>query len=155
WKAGEWRHVAASWGDSGRRLALSIDGRQVEAITDGVVIPAFATDFWVGSGTQGATPAEAVFDVLRISRRGCTESEIKAATEAVGGGVERLALEAPSGTLTAGARALVRATGRTKAGLFRDMTRDVAWSSSEPAVATMGVDGTLRAGRAGESTLTA
>jgi len=155
WKGGEWHHVAATWGDSGRRLALFIDGRLAEATADGVAFAAFAPDFWVGSGARGATPAEAVFDELRISRCVRTESQVRAAAEAAGGGVERLTVEVPPGTLTAGARALVRATGRTKAGLTRDLTRDVAWSSSEPDVAKVSPDGTLRAGRAGEVTLTA
>src|SRR5205814_1108898 len=130
-------------------------GRLAEATADGAVLPAFAPEFWVGSGARGATPAEAVFDELRISRRARTEVQVRADIEAAGGGVERLTVEVPPGALTAGARALVRATGRTKAGLVRDLTRDVAWSSSEPDVATVSASGTLRAGRAGEATLTA
>lgn len=155
WKAGEWHHVAITWEESGRRLALYVDGRLAEATAKGIVIPAFARPtFWVGSGAGGATPAEAVFDELRISRRARMEGEVRSAA-AVVGGVETLTVDVPVGSLLAGSRAVARAAGRTKAGLAQDLTRDVAWTSSAPNVAVVDVDGTLHAGRAGQATLTA
>jgi hypothetical protein len=155
WKADEWHHVAATWEQSGRRLALYVDGRLVETTTNGIVIPALSLPhFWFGSGAGGASPAEAVLDELRISRRARTENEIRA-TATASRGVETLTVEMPSGPLLAGDRAVARAFGRTKAGLKQDLTRDVAWTSSDAKVATVDEIGTLRAGQAGQATLTA
>ncbi len=72
-----------------------------------------------------------------------------------GRGPEKLTLEIPEGPLTVGDRAVVRANGRMKAGPAQELTRDVAWTSSDPEVAAVAADGTLRAGKAGEATLTA
>lgn len=156
WKAGEWHHVAATWEDAGRRLALYVDGRLVDATDKGVVIPAFSGKaFWVGSGAGGATPAEAVFDELRVSRRARTEGEVRAAAAAAAGGVETLTLDVPAGPLVVGGRAVARAAGKSKAGLVSDQTRAVAWASSDPAVLAVDADGTLRAAKVGQATLTA
>lgn len=155
WKADEWHHVAATWQDSGKRLALYVDGRLVDSTEKGIVIPAFSgKTFSVGCAAGGATPAEAVFDELRISRRARTDTDIRAAAAAAGGGVETLKPDVPE-TLTVGAWAVARVTGRTKAGLALDQTRAVAWASSDPAVLTVDADGTLRAGRTGQATITA
>lgn len=69
--------------------------------------------------------------------------------------VQTLAVEVSSEPLLAGSRAVVRARAKTKAGLTRDVTRDVAWTSSDAKVAMVDDSGTLRTGRAGEATLTA
>jgi hypothetical protein len=156
WKAGEWHHVAATWEESGRRLALYVDGRLADSTDQGVVIAAFSgKTFWVGSAAGGATPAEAVFDELRVSRRGRTEGEVRATAAAAAGGAEARTLDVPGGPLPIGARAVARATGRSKVGPAPDLTRDVAWSSSDPAVLAVDPAGTLRAGRVGQATLTA
>jgi hypothetical protein len=42
WKAGEWHHVAVTWEESGRRLALYVDGRLAEATANGVVLRTFS-----------------------------------------------------------------------------------------------------------------
>jgi hypothetical protein len=155
WKAGEWHHVAATWEQSGRRLALYVDGRLADSTTKGVVIPALSLpSFWVGSGAGGAHPADAVLDELRISRRARSASEVRAAVAAAHG-VESLTVKVSSGTLLAGGRAVARAFGRAKSGPPQDLTRDVAWTSSDSKVAAVDRTGTLRAGRAGQATLTA
>jgi hypothetical protein len=86
---------------------------------------------------------------FRVSRAG-SEAEPMAAA-----GVVTLALDVPAGPLAIGTRAVARATGRTKAGLALDQTRNVAWASSDPAVLAVDPDGTLRAARTGLATLTA
>jgi hypothetical protein len=70
------------------------------------------------------------------------------------GGVETLTVEAPS-ELIAGCRDVARAMGSCRASKARDVTCEVAWTSSDPAVAVVDADGTLHAGRAGKATLTA
>ncbi|MBL8799229.1 MAG: Ig-like domain-containing protein [Planctomycetia bacterium] len=156
WKAGDWRHIAVTWKESGRQLALYVDGRLAESTDKGIVMPAFSgKHFWVGSAAGGGNPAEAVFDELRVSHRGRTEAEVRISAAAAGGGAETLALDAPAQALVVGDRAVARATARSKAGLAQDQTRAVAWTSSDPAVLTVDADGTLRARRAGRVTVTA
>src|SRR5262249_13302794 len=98
--------------------------------------------------------ADAVFDELRVSKIARSAEEIKASAAAALG-VASLAVEGVPERLLVGGRAFVRAVGKSKAGLPQDLTRDVAWASSDPKVAAVDDTGTLRAGRAGEATLTA
>lgn len=155
WKAGEWHHLAATWDDSGRQLALYVDGRLADSTNKGVVIgPLSSADFALGTALDGANAADAVVDELRISKRGRGAEEVKA-TATAAHGVESLAVEVPSGRLLPGGRAFVKAVGKSKAGFPQDVTRDVAWASSDAKVVAVDDTGTLRAGGAGEVTLTA
>lgn len=156
WKADEWHHVAVTWADSGRKLALYVDGRELDATSKGVVVPALSQPtFTVGSGAGGTAPAEAVFDELRISRRARTAAEIRASADAATGSVDALKVELAPAPIPTGGRTFARALGSTNAGLTRDLTRDVSWISSDSKVATIGEHGTLRAGKPGQATVTA
>lgn len=155
WKAGEWRHLAATWSESGRQLALYVDGRLADSTDKGIVIgPPSTTDFTLGTAIDGSGTADAVFDELRISKVGRSADAIKA-TAAAALGAESLAVEVSSERVWVGDRTFVKAVGKSKAGLRHDLTRDVAWASSDPKVAAVDDTGTLRAGRAGDVTLTA
>src|SRR5262249_12485972 len=93
WKAGEWHHLAATWSESGRRLALYVDGRLADSTDKGIVLgPPSQADFWLGSGQGGANAADAVFDELRVSKIARSAEEIKASAAAALG-VASLAVE--------------------------------------------------------------
>jgi hypothetical protein len=64
-------------------------------------------------------------------------------------------IQAPASPLLPGARGVARAVFRASAGAERDVTRDVAWSSESPTVATIDTHGTIRALKAGRATITA
>jgi hypothetical protein len=71
WKAGEWHHRVATWTDSGRRLALHVDGRLADSSDKGIVLgPPSTTDFSLGTAIDGSSTADAIFDELRISKIG-------------------------------------------------------------------------------------
>ncbi len=145
WKAGEWHHVAATW--EGRKLALYVDGVEAAATAEGVELTGFSTGgLWVGSRPRGEDAIEAVIDELRISRRARTAAEIRASASVVG--IPSLQITAPAAMLLGG-RAVARAEG------VRELTRAVAWSSSDPAVVSADERGDLRAGKAGTAKLTA
>lgn len=155
WKAGEWHHLAAAWQDSGRRLALFVDGRLADSTDKGIVLgPLSQTDFRLGSAIDGSSAADAVFDELRISKVARNEAAVKASAAAAIG-VENLAIELSSDRLLPGGRAFTRAVAKSKAGLPKDLTREVSWISSDPKVISVDDRGTLRAGLAGDATLTA
>ncbi len=64
WKAGEWHHVAASWGNG--RMTLYVDGNKVAERT--MSPPARLGDtLFVGSNAWGVAQADAVIDEFRIS----------------------------------------------------------------------------------------
>jgi hypothetical protein len=154
WKAGEWHHVAATWDRSGQQLALYMDGRTADATNNGIILRDLSQpSFWVGAAASGESSADAVLDELRISRRARTANEVRSTASAIGG-TTTLAVEISS-PLPLGARDFARAVGRTTAGLTQDLTRAVAWRSSDPATLTVDSEGHLHALRAGEATLTA
>lgn len=85
WKAGAWRHVAATWDAATHRMALYLDGRQV-ATGDDVALASFSgATLTLGSGPGGVTPADAAFDELRISDRARTSAEVFAGVRSVRG----------------------------------------------------------------------
>ncbi|MCO6450942.1 MAG: hypothetical protein J5I90_09175 [Caldilineales bacterium] len=66
WQAGEWHHIAATWGE--QRLNLHVDGRLLWAESLPVPIAGMAQSISIGAGLDGSDVADAVFDSLRISR---------------------------------------------------------------------------------------
>jgi hypothetical protein len=70
------------------------------------------------------------------------------------GGVGIVTLEVPE-SLLLGGRGVARAAGRTESGPSRDLTREVAWTSSDQEVVSVDATGTLRAGRVGQVRLMA
>ncbi|NOX60484.1 MAG: hypothetical protein GXP42_00820, partial [Chloroflexi bacterium] len=65
WRAGEWRHVAATWDE--QRLNLFVDGRLLWGESLRVPISGTARAIAVGSALDGEDAADAAFDSLRIS----------------------------------------------------------------------------------------
>ena len=83
WQQGEWHHVAATWDSEKGNYALYIDGLQIDRKIDGVQIGAFSSSYLsVGADINGASPANASFDEVRVSTRVRTPEEIAAAYEA-------------------------------------------------------------------------
>jgi hypothetical protein len=66
-----------------------------------------------------------------------------------------LTIQAPDTPLLPGGRGLARATLRTASGDDKDVTRGALWSSDSPKVATIDPHGTIRAFRAGRTSITA
>jgi hypothetical protein len=75
--AGTWYHIAATWDDATREMLLYVDGALVAYRLDGVQIAGLSTALMtVGAESNGASPADASFDELRISNRALTPDEI-------------------------------------------------------------------------------
>lgn len=145
WKSGEWRHVAATW--EGRKLALFVDGAEVASTADAVTLTGISLPtFSIGSRPGGEDAMEGVFDELRISRRARTAAEVRASASIVS--ITEVRVDAPAEMLAGG-------WGLARALSAREVTREVAWSSSAPEVVAVEEDGTLRAGKPGSAKLTA
>lgn len=156
WKAGQWHHIAATWDNFCRSLALYVDGQLVDQNSNGAIIRRLSTQsFRLGSGMNGVESAEAVLDEVRISRRVRTPTEIRASAAAVESAVASLRLDLPPEPLLVGGRSVIRAFGRNDSETLVEMTRDVAWSSSDSSVATVDPDGNVRAEKVGRTVVTA
>jgi hypothetical protein len=66
-----------------------------------------------------------------------------------------LLVRAPATPLLPGALGVAQAVSRAEVGAEKNLTRDVAWSSDAPAVATIDPHGTIRALKEGRATITA
>jgi len=65
WQAGEWHHIAATW--QGTRIALYVDGLQVDSREDAQPPDTLAAEMYVGSASWQGQWANGVIDELRIS----------------------------------------------------------------------------------------
>jgi hypothetical protein len=65
WEAGEWRHLAVTW--NAERLDLTLDGRLQDTQYWRHAITGTVSALWIGADRDGAYPADADFDALRIS----------------------------------------------------------------------------------------
>lgn len=156
WKAGEWHHLAATWDEAGRRLALYVDGRLADATTQGIVLGPLSTEFLsVGTAIDGAYPADAVLDELRVSKIARSAQAIRSSSLFATFAIDGLDIEIPTAELLLGARGFPRVEARANSGRRQDVTREVVWSSTDPRVVAIDAFGTLRARRAGQATITA
>jgi hypothetical protein len=157
WQAGEWHHLAASWDMASRTMSMFIDGKLVQTRSDAPIISAFSTTELAIGGQVNAPaniPAQAAYDEVRISSRARTPGEIAAAYES-GIATTAVTISPAPVTFDKGDRKRLTAVATTAFGGTRDVTRQVAWASSDPSVVTVGPDGWITAVAAGTATITA
>jgi len=77
WQAGEWHHIAVTWGE--KKTQLYLDGEfHGEALSPPVVFPLpFNPRVYIGSDCDGTHPAEATIDEFYIWKRILSPEEIK------------------------------------------------------------------------------
>lgn len=155
WKAGQWRHVAATWNSKNLELALYIDGRPSGATSESVRLSSFSRpDIHIGSGVNAENPCLAVLDEVRISSRSRSANEIKAAYDsALGTG--QLRIEPKQLVLDLSHRKPLKVLAESKGGALRDVTEFVRWKTDKADVARVDRYGTVTGVKQGNSKVTA
>jgi Concanavalin A-like lectin/glucanases superfamily/Bacterial Ig-like domain (group 2) len=154
WLANEWHHLAVTWTVPGL-MKIYVDGKEALsfASTSQDLVTTIPATMFVGS-QAGALQAKAVFDELRISDIARTASEI-AARFAAGPAIQQLTLKTITLQPFVTWREPVKLIATTSTGT-REYPGSVAqWSSSNPAIATVGPKGGIKAVSAGRVTISA
>ena len=154
WLANQWHHVAVTWTVPGL-MKIYLDGKEAlsYASTTQDLVTSIPATMFVGS-RAGALQANAVFDELRISDIARTASEI-AARFAAGPTVQQITLTTITTQPFVTWREPVKLIATTSIGT-REYPASVAqWSSSNPAIATVGSKGGIKAIAAGRATISA
>jgi hypothetical protein len=154
WVAGQWHHLAGTWDGATRQMALYVDGKPRGSIANGVQIADFSrTSFFIGASAGGFQPAQAAFDEFRISSRARSAGEILADFNA-GIGYTSIAISPTNANVKRGANQQFKAIATDSTGLPRDVSSQVAWMTSDPAV-TINSHGRLYSATATTATVTA
>jgi hypothetical protein len=152
WPADQWRHLAFSW--DAEWMRIYIDGQLAAEAPVTITLPAIgAGNVQIGGEGTGSSLG-AVVDEFRISRVARTAAEI---AQTFMGGLQVSSLSAtpdtlilqPTGTATPSL------TAQTDLGDFEIPARAAAWSSSNPAVASVTQEGLVTALAGGTATVSA
>lgn len=155
WTAGQWHHVAVTWDNATRTMAMFADGVQVQSRNDMPILNGFSTNYLsIGSQVDYNESGQSAYDEFRISTRARTAGEIAADYQA-GLATTGLAIDATNLALNQWDSQRLTATATATFGGSRNVSTQVAWFSSNPTVATVAPDGVLKAIAAGTATITA
>jgi len=157
WTAGEWHHLAATWDMATRTMSMYVDGQLAASRSDAPIIFTFSTtELAVGGQVDnpGGQPALAAYDEVRISSRARSAGEIAASYQS---GLSTAGLEITPNpvALPIGDRKQLQATALSDTGVPFNVSTQVAWSSSDTAIATVDGTGLVLAIAAGDVTITA
>ena len=156
WEANVWRHVAVTWRNSGINLEMYFDGVLVGTQNLGIRIPVFLTNnFFLGTEWSKVYSANAALDEFRISSRARSAAEINATYRATLG-LTTLSIDGAEAAIGGGeTRRLAGFASGDTSTVLRMSGRQISWSSSQPAIATVDADGVVRGEGVGMTTITA
>ncbi|HEX6106000.1 MAG TPA: LamG-like jellyroll fold domain-containing protein, partial [Gemmatimonadales bacterium] len=152
WLAEEWHYVAVTWTVPGV-MTEYIDGVQVVSHRSPDLIPSMPAEMFIGS-VNGSFQAGGVMDNVRISDIPRTAEEI-AASYATDPRIVSLAIEPITSEPFVTWRQPAKLRATTNLGTQDYPPSQAAWTSSNPAVATVNTDGVIKALKAGVATISA
>jgi hypothetical protein len=154
WLANQWHHVAYTWSSSAGSLKVYVDGSlRAQSRFTGALPLVNSTTFQIGADNL-VFPLDAVLDELRISN--VTRSDAEIADSFVAGlTVFSLSIEPAAVELLETWWRKPVLIADTNVGIVNIPPRAATWSSSDPTVATVDIEGRIRGVSQGTATLTA
>lgn len=155
WRGGNWYHVAATWDETSREIAIYSNGNLMQKSSLGLKINQFATSYFtVGTAIDGSASFKGLIDDFRISTRALSPSEIKSDFQNAFA-MNSFAISLPQSTFKSNDYFTPQLIATLDDNSNRDVSAMAVWTSSDSSIAAFDSNRQIQLLKSGTVTLQA